>query len=181
MSSPVENIRKTVLILRPVFNVAANRCAIRTLLIDRGFIIVREEERLLVGDVKEIILGNSSNNNNKDEEQECAIYVVAREDAVGVLRQLLSDNGLTDADVVAPSQDSEAASTLTLLFPRMKRDLIPSNESSAEYIDKELKALLVKGFTELAKAKPQNPVEALAHWLLEHNPHRGAVPAAKKQ
>jgi hypothetical protein len=172
-----DKIRKTVLILKPFFNVPANRCAIRTLLIDSGFIIVREEERLIVGDIKNAIFGssNKSSSSSAENDKECSIYVVARENAVDTLRQLLQDKDLTDADAVTPHDDASAAATLTLLFPRMKKDLIPSNDTSSEYLDKELKALLVKGFTELAKSKPQNPVEAMAHWLLENNPNRGST------
>lgn len=175
----IDNIRKTVLILKPLFNVPANRCAIRTLLIDSGFIIVREEERLIVGDVRTAVFGAGSSTDSTS--SECSIYVVARENAVETLRQLLNDNGLSDADAVTPSDEASAAGTLTVLFPRMKRDLIPSNETSAEYLDQELKTLLVKGFTELAKAKPENAVEAMAHWLLENNPHRGTVPSAARK
>ena len=179
-----DTVRKSVLVLKPLFNVAANRCAIRTLLIDRGFVIVREEERLIVGDAKAAILGDgsaqSADERSASNNAECAVYVVARADAVLALRQLLADNMLTDADAVTPQDDASAANLLSTLFPRMKRDVVPSSEHSAEYLDLELKALLVKGLTDLAKAKPVNPVEALAHWLLEHNPHRGPAqqPAA---
>lgn len=170
---------KSLLIMKPHFNVPANRCAMRTLLIDAGFVIVREEERLISGDaLKDCILGKG----HRGADAECAVYVVSREDAERMLFQLAGDNSLSDEDVLVPAAGG-SADLLTALFPRMKRDFIPSKDHTAEYLDKELKMLLVKGLTDLAKSKPEKPVEALAEWLLANNPHRSAplqVGAAKQ-
>jgi hypothetical protein len=44
-----------------------------------------------------------------------------------------------------------------------------------EYIQEQLNEVLVKGLTLMAKQKPKEPLEWLAHWLLENNPNKPKI------
>ena len=51
----------------------------------------------------------------------------------------------------------------------------PTAEQVREYASKNLQPTLVKALTELAKAKPEDPLVWLGDWLLTHNPNKPQV------
>ncbi|EKX54394.1 hypothetical protein GUITHDRAFT_63611 [Guillardia theta CCMP2712] len=55
---------------------------------------------------------------------------------------------------------------------RPPRKAIPSAQEANQYIKSRLQPFLVKGLTELARAKPADPLRYLATWMLENNPNR---------
>lgn len=51
-----------------------------------------------------------------------------------------------------------------------------SNLAVRTYLDKTVIPLLMEGLIELSKQKPENPLEFLAHYLLENNPEKTEAP-----
>eukprot|EP00796_Vickermania_ingenoplastis_P004273 gene4273-3090_t len=62
-----------------------------------------------------------------------------------------------------------ARQAVNLLFPQMLAMDIPTAVRAREYVQANLKTALLSALTELAKAKPANPLEWLAQRLLETN------------
>jgi hypothetical protein len=176
------DVRKAVVVLTPSFNTPANRLAMRSMLTERGFVVIADEQRKLHHEsAVSLVEGSTSGKDARVAAElvrslvggESSLLVVARVDVFEQLTALLWENGLTGAkSEVLVSRPEGAAAQLGGVFPRLTRDDIPSNTEARDYAQTELKALLVKGLTELAKAKPQEPVKALADWLLANNPHR---------
>lgn len=97
--------------------------------------------------------------------------VVAKTQAPESLRALFGSDKLKNA-VHASSSVTDADRELQLLFP----DVIHQSNSQAvkEYLAKNVNPTLMKGLTELCKAKPEDPVVWLSDWLLANNPNKGA-------
>jgi len=182
MSSLSGDVRKAIVALAPSFNTPANRSAIRSLLVERGFVIIRDEARKLHREAAAVLLGDISASRAGETALtaltaggECQLLVVARADVFAQLQELMSQNSLEGQSglYVSPLSDPKAAATqLAKLFPRVHPDALPSTAEARDFVQIELKTLLVEGLTQLAKSKPEEPVKALADWLLEHNPHR---------
>lgn len=62
-----------------------------------------------------------------------------------------------------------AKQAVSVLFPQMLAADIPTAVVAREYVQANLKTVLLSALTEVAKAKPSNPIEWLAHRLLETN------------
>jgi hypothetical protein len=97
------------------------------------------------------------------------LFVVAHTSVVERLARFLAEHGWAKETYVNMSPGS-ASKTIALLFPRMISDEVPSNQDAREYLQDELKAVVLAGLTELAKQKPKHPIQWLAHYLLDSNP-----------
>lgn len=71
--------------------------------------------------------------------------------------------------LVSNTTANGARQAVNLLFPQMLAMDIPTAVRAREYVQANLKTALLSALTELAKAKPANPLEWLAHRLLETN------------
>eukprot|EP00993_Chasmostoma_nieuportense_P004412 NODE_5081_length_701_cov_15.994774_g4918_i0.p1 GENE.NODE_5081_length_701_cov_15.994774_g4918_i0~~NODE_5081_length_701_cov_15.994774_g4918_i0.p1 ORF type:complete len:202 (-),score=81.51 NODE_5081_length_701_cov_15.994774_g4918_i0:94-651(-) len=84
-------------------------------------------------------------------------------------------------DAIHLSDCREAAKReIRMFFPQISVDAIPPNKEARDFCQTHLKEVLVKGLTELCKAKPEHPTQWLADYLLDNNPRKPKVtePAA---
>ncbi|KAJ9442246.1 Nucleoside diphosphate kinase [Diplonema papillatum] len=78
------------------------------------------------------------------------------------------------------SSDPEAAKReLKFWFNSMTVDDIPSSGEARDYVDKNLKPILVKALTELVKSKPENQIKWLSQYLLANNPNKPTIQMTK--
>lgn len=86
-------------------------------------------------------------------------------------RASLQAEGVTApvAPLMSNSTANGARQAVNLLFPQMLAMDIPTAVRAREYVQANLKTALLSALTELAKAKPANPLEWLAQRLLETN------------
>lgn len=66
---------------------------------------------------------------------------------------------------------SNARKEIKLFFPDMAIR-VPSPEEGARFLEAAVTPVLLKGLTALSKAKPEEPMVWLAHWLLANNPNK---------
>jgi hypothetical protein len=169
------DVTKAYLLLEPSSCSEARVANIRGQLIDRAFIVVREEyielttetvTRLVCDDEVEVqtLVGRAY------------IFVVARAKAA---EKLLGFAAELNTGVFVCSNGGNAAKGLLYLFPRMTVDPIPSTAEANDLVERELKGILVKGLTEVAKQKPENSVKWLAEYLLANNPNRPPVQSSE--
>lgn len=172
-------VTKTLVILRPGLVNNATRDAVRTILIENGFVIVREESREITQDIAAKLVAYDDEVPPLQLPVEARklvgnvhVYIAARTEAAATLNKYLSEKeSARDMFFWSPKQ-SVASRQMLLLFPRMSADPIPTNAEAREFVNTELKAILVQGLTAVAKNKPENSVKFLAEYLLEHNPRR---------
>lgn len=58
---------------------------------------------------------------------------------------------------------------LKFFFPNRLVEPLPSSKQAKEYVAETLTPALTAGLVALCRAKPTNPAEFLAHYLLENN------------
>lgn len=167
-------ISKTLLVVSPARAASLEFVqSIRFQLYDAGFIVVREETRALNAELvdKLALSGIDLDDNRAALIGDAYLFVVARSDVGEQLAAFMADRSELHGVVhYARTRRSLGGRAVTLLFPKMACDTIPNSAEAREYIQEELKGMLLSGLTELAKQKPQHPIEWLAHYLLENNP-----------
>lgn len=174
MSTLDGNVTKALLIVKAASANVNFTQTIRYHLYDAGFIVVREEYRQvnleLAAKLRQV--GGIDAPDVNDILGNVYLFVVARVNSAEELVQFARDNEalLGGQVLIAATKPQLSSRGVTLLFPKMVCDNIPSNAEAREYVQDELKGLLLTGMTELAKQKPKNPVEWLAKFLLENNP-----------
>jgi len=58
------------------------------------------------------------------------------------------------------------------------RRALPTPEQAQKYVEQHLMSFIVKGCAELARTKPDKPLEFLATWMLDNNPNKPLVTAS---
>lgn len=187
MSDILGNVTKSILVALPEPSTNSTFLSnLRYSLIEQGFIIVREESRVMNVDLAARLFepshGFYSSIGSLISQQSLVgtvhVVLVARSNAAEVLIRTLTESNDADTSsdsswtnrVFIPSEKA-AYRAVQLMFPKcLVVDPIPANEEANEYIHTELNQLLVEGITEVAKQKPKNPIEYLAHFLLRNNP-----------
>jgi len=79
-------------------------------------------------------------------------------------------NGLHGSDNEAIAQRE-----LRFLFGDAVIEPIAEDQMAKDYLAKAVNPTLLKGLTELCKAKPENPALWLSNWLLNNNPYKAKV------
>lgn len=201
-------VSKALLVVTPAF--AREREFVQYLkfkLYDAGFIVVREELRLLNYEIAEKLAIELDRSPIPSMEPQptaanfpasllphahelvgtANIFVVARTNCHELLQnfiaaQLCGDDAEVIDAVLAEhhSQGRElpfwtsltadgAKKSVALLFPRMLAEDVPTAVKSREYVQANLKQALVPALAELAKQKPEDPLQWLAMQLLVNN------------
>mmetsp|Transcript_32618 Transcript_32618/g.45260 ORF Transcript_32618/g.45260 Transcript_32618/m.45260 type:complete len:303 (-) Transcript_32618:154-1062(-) len=105
----------------------------------------------------------------------------AREAEPDCIRAKFGTDGTKNATHGSDSQSS-ALREIRFFFPRLVLDPFPDGPASKKFVINQLQPTLVKGLTELCKAKPTaDKLEAItwiAHWLLDNNPNKPRPTAA---
>jgi len=74
-------------------------------------------------------------------------------------------------EVIASSSQRE----IRFFFPDCIVEPVATGQAAKDYLSKSVNPTLLKGLTDLAKKKPEDPVLWLADWLLENNPNKPRV------
>ena len=97
------------------------------------------------------------------------------EDECGRQRHMFDHNakldgrtGEVDAACVR-RRHAAAFGELKFFFPNRLVEPLPSSKQAKEYVAETLTPALTAGLVALCRAKPTNPAEFLAHYLLENN------------
>jgi len=64
---------------------------------------------------------------------------------------------------------------IRFFFPDCIVEPVATGQAAKDYLSKTVNPTLLKGLTDLAKKKPEDPVLWLADWLLENNPNKPRV------
>ncbi|RUS83718.1 hypothetical protein EGW08_008514 [Elysia chlorotica] len=70
---------------------------------------------------------------------------------------------------------SSAQREIRFFFPDCIVEPVATGQAAKDYLSKFVNPTLLKGLTDLAKKKPEDPVLWLADWLLENNPNKPKV------
>lgn len=167
------DISKALAIIAPAANTEEKRSAVVRVLLKDGFVIVRQETRVITKDVAMKLCAGTSWVASTLVGSACLIAVAAS-NAAQSLESTKAAQGWSSGDIVVSPAD-HASAQLSVLFPRMSVDAIPSNAEAREFVNGHLKTLLVKGLTLAAKQKPSNAVQFFAEFLMENNPRRPPV------
>lgn len=175
-------VSKALLVVKPGLAQSASFTqAIRFKLYEAGFIVVREEHRALNQELtsKLVSAGGFEAHAAASLVGDVYLFVVAAAEAAEKLSTFIaqSDDALR-LSVAVSAKANYASKAVNILFPAMATDNIPSNGEAREYVQEELKGLLLSGLTELAKQRPANPIEWLAQYLLNNNPRSPPVTLA---
>lgn len=173
------DVSKSLLLVKPEFSSNAELISsVRFDLINRGFVIVREESRNLTKEqVDKVAAGSTANADVLASLVGSAyVLVVARVNAIAELQAFVEEGA--NVDKLFCAVGTAAPRAVLALFPSMVVDPIPSDAEANDFVHTELKSLLVAGLTEVAKKKPENPVEWFARYLLENNPNKPSVTKA---
>ncbi|GFR58730.1 nucleoside diphosphate kinase-like protein 5 [Elysia marginata] len=79
-------------------------------------------------------------------------------------------NALHGSDSFSSSQRE-----IRFFFPDCIVEPVATGQAAKDYLSKFVNPTLLKGLTDLAKKKPEDPVLWLADWLLENNPNKPKV------
>jgi len=79
-------------------------------------------------------------------------------------------NALHGSDSFSSSQRE-----IRFFFPDCIVEPVATGQAAKDYLSKSVNPTLLKGLTDLAKKKPEDPVLWLADWLLENNPNKPRV------
>ncbi|XP_005109996.1 nucleoside diphosphate kinase homolog 5 [Aplysia californica] len=79
-------------------------------------------------------------------------------------------NALHGSDSFSSSQRE-----IRFFFPDSIVEPVATGQAAKDYLSKSVNPTLLKGLTDLAKKKPEDPVLWLADWLLENNPNKPRV------
>lgn len=183
MTVPAKVSKALLVVLPEPAQSTAFTQSLRFKLYDAGFIVVREEHRTLNSETaaKLVSLGGFDSYSATTLVGNTYVYVVAAEEAAEKLVKFVAASDETVQQSVSSSVKTlpgYASKAVSILFPAMATDNIPSNGEAREYVQEELKGLLLSGLTELAKQRPANPIEWLAQYLLNNNPRSPPVTLA---
>jgi nucleoside-diphosphate kinase len=64
---------------------------------------------------------------------------------------------------------------IRFFFPNCIVEPLPSADDARDFINSKINPTLIRGLTELVKAKPEDPLRYLAKWLESNNPNRPQV------
>lgn len=167
-------VTKAVLILTPAWNTNEHAAEVRHSLYEGGFIIVREEHRTITYEAANKIAGADGPVAVGMITGNCLVFVVARTDAAESLNAFRSTHPRPGA-LYSCTRALDAQRAVQYLFPKMIVDPIPTNTEARDYIQTELKSVIIEGLTEIAKQKPENSIEFFARYLLDHNPNSPPV------
>jgi len=107
------------------------------------------------------------------------VFLLAHPDAIGiVVRQVamtIRPRYDTYYGVYCSEGLAAADRDVRFFFPRSVTDGFPTDAEAREYVQTHLQDVLVRGLTEIAKNKPQDPIRSLAEFLLSQNPNRPRV------
>ncbi|KAL5468903.1 hypothetical protein EMCRGX_G030053 [Ephydatia muelleri] len=123
---------------------------------------------------------------------EILVLALAKPDAIAAWRALLGPTNASKAKEEAPhsmraryghdhtrnglhGSDSffNAEREIKFMFPDSATfEPVLSGQLCKDYLQRHIAPVLSRGLTELSKQKPENPVEWLAHWLLQNNPNK---------
>ena len=172
-------VSKALIILAPNHTEEARISQLRNNLIDEGFVVVREESRLLNSEaVAKLTAGEVCAISTASLMGNAYLIVVARNNAAEELSKFLVKYKVEN--VFATTKAGSAGRKLQMLFPRMSVEPLPTNAEAHEFVNENLKTVLVQGLTEVAKRKPENSLKWLAEYLLEHNPNRPPINKTEK-
>uniref|UniRef100_A0A0B7BLA3 Nucleoside diphosphate kinase homolog 5 n=1 Tax=Arion vulgaris TaxID=1028688 RepID=A0A0B7BLA3_9EUPU len=79
-------------------------------------------------------------------------------------------NALHGSDSFTSSQRE-----IRFFFPDSIIEPVAIGQAAKDYLSKSVNPTLLKGLTDLAKKKPEDPVLWLADWLLENNPNKPKI------
>ncbi|GIQ86978.1 hypothetical protein KIPB_008929 [Kipferlia bialata] len=71
-------------------------------------------------------------------------------------------------------ENTEAPMTLQ---DKLKSAALPTRA----YLDETVVPLLLQGLMQLVQVRPENPIEYLASYLLQHNPNKAAAPEPEQE
>ena len=173
-------VTKALLVITPEFATKANIAETRHKLFDDGFIVVREEVRNINAELATKLTANELHSGSAaaNIQGECFVIVVARTKAAELLYEFSQVSSPHPKAFFCCRAAQDATRGVVALFPQMMVDPIPDNAEARDYIQAELKQVIIQGLTETAKNKPDNSIEFFAKYLLEHNPHSPPVSSA---
>ena len=64
---------------------------------------------------------------------------------------------------------------IRFFFPNCIVEPLPSADDARDFINSKINPTLIRGLTDLVKAKPKDPLRYLAAWLESNNPNRPKV------
>eukprot|EP00744_Colponema_vietnamica_P008742 GILI01012466.1.p1 GENE.GILI01012466.1~~GILI01012466.1.p1 ORF type:complete len:188 (-),score=13.63 GILI01012466.1:68-607(-) len=173
-------ITKALLVITPAFNTTEHAAEVRHSLYEGGFIVIREEHRIITNEVAHKIAGVDGPVATHMITGSCLIFVVARTNAAETLNAFRSSHPRPGA-LYSCTKSVEAQRAVQFLFPKMIVDPIPSNPEARDFIQSELKSVIIDGLTEIAKQKPENSIEFFARYLLDHNPNSPPISIQTRQ
>ncbi|CAG5132037.1 unnamed protein product [Candidula unifasciata] len=122
------------------------------------------------------------------------VLMIARDHAVSYWRELIGPTNTVKARQTHPDclravygtdeqknalhgSDSfmSAQREIRFFFPDCIVEPVALGQAAKDYLSKAVNPTLLKGLTDLAKKKPEDPVLWLADWLLENNPNKPKV------
>jgi len=122
------------------------------------------------------------------------VLMIAKEKAISYWRELIGPTNTIKARQTHPeclravygTDDQRNALHGSDSFPSSQREIrfffpdcivepVSTGQAAKDYLSKAVNPTLLKGLTDLAKKKPEDPVLWLADWLLENNPNKPRV------
>ncbi|KAJ3325317.1 NME NM23 member 5 [Boothiomyces sp. JEL0866] len=100
--------------------------------------------------------------------------VVARAETPESLRALYGESRLKNGFHYSESIE-HAKREIQFFFPNNIVEPLPNMETTKMFLDDAVYPILLAGMTALCKEKPQNPIEWLGDWLLNHNPNKPII------
>ncbi|KAJ3268779.1 NME NM23 member 5 [Terramyces sp. JEL0728] len=99
---------------------------------------------------------------------------VAKAETPESLRAVYGESRLKNGFHFSESVE-HAKRELQFFFPNNIIEPLPSIETTKIFLEDAVYPILLTGMTALCKEKPQNPVEWLGDWLLNHNPNKPII------
>ena len=178
-------IQKTIVIVKPETVVAGRVDDIRHDLRSAGLTVLAEtpNRRITLDEARSLHTAQrGAVPSEKDIESMLGargahVFLLAHIDAVAIAAREVAltlrpryNNGVYGSDgPIAADRD------VRFFFPRSVSDGVPADNEAREYVQAHLQEVLVRGLTEIAKTKPQDPIRYLAEFLLNSNPNRPRV------
>ncbi|BFZ02758.1 hypothetical protein BsWGS_05797 [Bradybaena similaris] len=122
------------------------------------------------------------------------VLMIARDQAISYWRELIGPTNTIKARQTHPEclravygtdeqrnavhgsdSFSSAQREIRFFFPDCIVEPVALGQAAKDYLSKAVNPTLLKGLTDLAKKKPEDPVLWLADWLLENNPNKPKV------
>eukprot|EP00668_Euglena_longa_P017752 GGOE01022197.1.p1 GENE.GGOE01022197.1~~GGOE01022197.1.p1 ORF type:complete len:169 (-),score=27.54 GGOE01022197.1:267-773(-) len=139
---------------------------IRDQLIMAGFTILKQEDMTLSQEMATQFCaktGNAGKAQNLSSGQ-CCLMVLAKRNAISDLmlyvEEARGNPTLKNLPSImhASTSISNAKWEIKFFFPQVSADGIPTDKEARDFVQDNLKPVLVQALTELCKAKPENPI-----------------------